>query len=57
LLRKSDNGFQPVIFQDPTTDFALSTAGIAGEERRAVHDDRNAAAVSLGRDHPAQHVL
>ena len=57
LLRQGDDGFQPVVLQNPAADFALAAAGIAGEERRAVHDDGHAAAALVRRLHPAEHVL
>ena len=31
--RQRDDGFQPVILDDPTADVALALAGIAGEKR------------------------
>src|SRR2546426_8577233 len=57
LLRHGDERFQPVVLQDPAADFALPATSIAGEQRRAVHDDRNAAAALIRVLHPPQHVL
>ena len=39
LLGERDQCFQPVVFEDPAANLALAAAGVAGEERRAVHDD------------------
>jgi hypothetical protein len=42
MLRKRDDGCQPVVLKYPAPTFALSVTGLAGEARRGV---RNAAAV------------
>ena len=39
LFRQGDDGFEPVVFDDPLADVALAAARAAGEERRAVEDD------------------
>ncbi len=57
LLGQRDDGFQPVVLDDPAADFALAAAGVAGEERRAVEDDGEAAAAVLRGAHLGQHVL
>jgi hypothetical protein len=42
LLGKRDQSFEQIVFQNVPADFTFAAAGIAGEERRAVHDDRDA---------------
>ena len=42
--RQGDDGFEPVVLDDPAADVALALAGVAGEERRAVVDLGDAAA-------------
>ena len=39
LLRQGDDGFEPVVLDDPLADFALAAARAAGEQRRAGEDD------------------
>ena len=48
LLGQGDDGLQPVVLDDPAGGFALAAAGVAGEERRTVEDDGEAAAAVLG---------
>ena len=48
LLGQRDERLEQVVLQDPAADLALAAAGIAGEERRAVHDDGDPRA-ALGR--------
>ena len=43
LLGQRDQGFEQIILKNEAADFALAAAGVAGEERRAVHDDRDPA--------------
>ena len=57
LVGQRDDGFQPVVLDDPLADVALAAAGVAGEERRAVEDDADAAAAILGSAHLREHVL
>ena len=57
LVGQGDDGLQPVVLDDPAADVALAAAGVAGEERRAVEDDADAAAAVLGRAHLGEHVL
>ncbi len=40
--RQGNNGFQPVIFDEPAADVAFALSGIAGEKRTAVVNLRNA---------------
>ena len=40
LIGQGDNGFEPVVLDDPTPDLALARPGRAGEQWRAVEDDR-----------------
>ena len=42
--RQGDDGFEPVVLDEPAADVALALAGVAGEERRAVVDLGDAAA-------------
>ena len=42
--RQRDDGFEPVVLDEPAADVALALAGVAGEERRAVVDLGDAAA-------------
>ncbi|OPY18726.1 MAG: hypothetical protein A4E74_00376 [Syntrophus sp. PtaB.Bin075] len=42
--RQCDDGLEPVVLDDPAADVALSLAGVAGKERRAVVDLGDAAA-------------
>ncbi len=44
LLGQGDDGFQPVVFDDPAADFAFAAARAAGEQRRAVENDGDARA-------------
>ena len=57
LLRQRDQGFEVIVLQDPAADLAFAGAGVAGEERRAVHDDADAAGPLVRVVHPAEHVL
>ena len=57
MLRQGDDGFQPVVFDDPAPDFRLTAARVAGEEGRAVEDDGDSAAAVFGRTHLGEHVL
>ena len=57
LVGQGDDGLQPVVLDDPLADVALAAAGVAGEERRAVEDDADAAAAVLRRAHLGEHVL
>ena len=57
LVGQGDDGLQPVVLDDPLADVALAAAGIAGEQRRAVEDDADAAAALLGCAHLREHVL
>ena len=41
---QADDGFDQVVLQHVAADFALARAGAAGEQRRAVQDDAEAAA-------------
>ena len=41
LVRQGDDRLEPVVFDDPAADLALAAAGVAGEQRRAVEDDRD----------------
>src|ERR1700736_6144332 len=36
VYRQRDDGFEPIVLDDPAADVALALAGIAGEQRRAV---------------------
>ena len=40
LIGQRDDGFEPVVLDDPAADLRLTRTGRAGEERRAVEDDR-----------------
>src|SRR5690606_40100541 len=44
LLGQGDNGFQPVVLDDPAADFAFTAARATGKERRAIKDYANARA-------------
>jgi hypothetical protein len=44
VQRQGDDGFQPVVLDDPAADVALALAGVAGEQGRAVVDLGDAAA-------------
>ena len=44
VQRQSDDGFQPIVLNDPATDVALALPGVPGEERAAVVDLGDAAA-------------
>ena len=44
IERQGDDGFEPVVLDDPAADIALALPGVAGEERRAVVDLGDAAA-------------
>ena len=44
LVGQRDDGFEPVVLDDPAADLALARAGAAREERRAVEDDGDARA-------------
>lgn len=54
FVGQRDDAFQPVVFDDPTSDVAFAAAGIAGEHGRAVQDDSDPAAAAL---HLGEHVL
>ena len=45
VVRKLNDGIQPVIFYNVSSDFALTAAGISCEKRRAVLYDRHAAGI------------
>ena len=57
LLRQGDDGFEPVVLQNPAADFALAAARIAGKQRRAIHHDGHTPATVLRVFHPGEHVL
>ncbi len=57
LLGQGDDRLQPVVLDDPAADLRFARAGVAGEERRAIEDDADAAAAFAGRAHLGQHVL
>ena len=57
LLRQGDDGFQPIVLDDPAADLGLARAGIPGEQRRAVENNADAAAAILRRAHLRDHVL
>ncbi len=40
LVGQRDDGLEPVVLDDPPADLGLARAGRAGEQRRAVEDDR-----------------
>jgi hypothetical protein len=42
--RQRDDGFEPVVFDDPAADVAFALTGVAGKQRGAVVDLCNAAA-------------
>ena len=44
LFRQGNDGFQPVVLDDPAANFAFTAARAAGEKRRAVEDDSGARA-------------
>ena len=44
VQRQCDDGFEPVVLDDPAADIALALAGVAGEQRAAVVDLGDAAA-------------
>ena len=54
LLGQRDQGFEQVVLEDPAANLALAAAGVAGEERRAVHDDRHSRP-ALGRPLDVRH--
>ena len=56
VQRQGDNGFQPVVLDDPAADVALALPGVPGEERAAVVHLGNAAAKLRALLHLAQHV-
>ena len=56
LLRQRDQRFEQIVLQDVAADLALAAAGVAGEQRRAVHDDRDARAAFLRVLRMRQHV-
>ena len=49
LVRQRDDALQPVVLQDPAPDLRLARPGRPGEQRRAVEDDRQPAALVLDR--------
>ena len=57
LVGQRDDGLQPVVLDDPAADVALAVARVAGEQRRAVEHDGDAAAAVLRRAHLREHVL
>ena len=57
LVRQGDDGFEPVVLDDPAADLGLAGAGSPREERRAVEDDGEAAPAFFGRLHLGEHVL
>src|SRR5207245_7700130 len=57
LVGHGDDGFEPVVLDDPAANLAFAGAGLAGEERRAVEDDGQPAAALVGGLHFRQHVL
>ena len=54
--RQRDDGFEPVVLDEPAADVALALAGIAGEQRRAVVDLGDAAAERRVVVHLRRHV-
>ena len=54
LFGQRDNALQPVVFDNPASDFALTAAGIARKERRSVKDDSHPTPTVL---HLGEHVL
>ena len=56
VQRQGDDGFEPVVLDDPAADIALALAGIAGEEGRAVVDLGDAAAEGRVVVHLRRHV-
>lgn len=57
LLGQGDDGFDPVVFQNPAADFRLARARAAGEKRRTVEDDADVAWRFLRVVHPGDEVL
>ena len=57
LIRQSDNGFQPVVFDNPLADIAFAVACLPGKQRRAVEDNADAAAAMFAWLHLGDHVL
>ena len=60
LIGEGDDGFQPIVLNDPAADFAFAGAGIAGEEGRSIEDDADAGALAVLvgiRLHLGDHVL
>jgi hypothetical protein len=47
LVGQGDDGFEPVVLDDPAADLGLAGAGRAGEQRRAVEHDGQAGAALL----------
>ena len=56
VQRQGDDGFEPVVFDEPAADVALALAGVAGEEGRAVVDLGDAAAEGRVVVHLRRHV-
>ena len=56
LLGQGDERLEQVVLEDPAADLALAAARVAGEERRAVHDDGDPRAALGRRPHVREHV-
>ena len=56
LFGERDQRLQEIVLQDEAADLALAAPRVAGEERRAVHDDRDARAAFVRRLRPREHV-
>ena len=57
MFGQRDHGFEPVVLDDPAADFGFTTASVAGEQRRAIEHDADAAAAFFGAAHLVDHVL
>src|SRR6266487_5316657 len=57
LLGQGYDDLKPIVLQYPAANLAFTTAGIAREERRAVHHDGYTASAFVGVLHASKHVL
>src|SRR5207249_11272327 len=57
LIGQSHDRLQPVVLDNPASDFRFAAAGVAREKRRAIEDNANATATFLRFAHLRKHVL
>src|SRR5581483_8406701 len=57
LVGQSDDRFEPIVLDDPATDFRFAAASVAGEQRGTIENDADAAAALFRIAHLREHML